>query len=512
MSDSSRIDRRTLLRAAGAAALGGVAGGVLAGCGGNNPAPAASRKAVRSLRIGATDPTKGTGVDPRSVGQGATTMVLYHLYDVLMSLDDDKYVYGLAESVEPNADGTKWTIRIRDGARFHDNRPVTAADVAYSLRTLASPPSNRAIVYGDLDLTGMAVRDPRTLEVPLKRPRGDFREGVLVTFSPVFPDGTTDFTKGIGSGPYRLQGVDGKNVRLTAFDGYRGTPPAIKDLEFIRIDDPAARLNGLKSGQIDYAVAISAVGAAAEKGNPAVQVNRAGVVSANALSFAMNQTIAPFNDPRVRRALRLAVDRDQLVGNALLGLGSTGDDLVGKGLPGYATDVARRARDVAQARQLLQAAGVTQLTIRAADIVPGMLSATRLFAQQLAEVGVTLTVQQVPVDSFYADLPALRKVPFQTFYYANRPAATHLANVTSQTSFFNVTGTGPDYWKQLGAAQTIVDDARRTDAFLALQRELYDGGGDVLWAYQDQLDASIPGVKDVKRRAQLPVFHAATVG
>ncbi|MFB9449431.1 ABC transporter substrate-binding protein [Dactylosporangium vinaceum] len=507
MSKTPRLDRRAFLKATGATVIAAAGAEVVAGCSSDN-APAAPKAAER-LRIASTDPTKGIGVDPRSVGQGTSSMVAYHLYEGLMSLDNDKYLFVLAESAEPNADATKWTVRLRDGVKFHNGQPVKAADVVYSIRSLATPPGNRASVYADVDLAGMKALDARTVEIPLKRPRGDFKEGVLSTFSLVFPDGTTDFSAGIGTGPYKLQSVDGQNVRLTANEAYWGAQPSVRGLEFIRIADPAARLNALKSGEADYVVGISAVGAAAEKGNHAVLLQRGGTVTANALSFAMNQNLAPFNDPRVRRALRLAVDRPQLTKNALLGMASEAQDLVGKGLPGYPTDLGDRSRNIAEARELLKAAGVTQLTIRAADIVPGMLDATRLFGQQLAEAGVTLTINPVPVDSFYADLPGLAKNPFQTFYYANRPAATHLANVTSQHSVFNVTGTGPDYWARLQAAQVIVDDKARATAFDGLQHELYDTGGDILWAYQDQLDASKPGISGVQRRGLLPTFGTA---
>lgn len=508
MTDPLGINRRQVLRL-GVLAATAVGVAPLAGCGDDRAAGTTSAGPVL-LRVGAFDGTNTAGLDPRTASNGASLIVLNHVYDSLMVLGADGYHLSLAESVEPNADGRLWTIRIRDGVTFHDGRPVTSADVVYSLRTLGTPPSNRASVYRAVDLANIKAVDARTVQVPLKQPRGDFREAVLVVYSVIFPEGTTDFSKGIGSGPYKLTGNSAQTVQLTAVDNHWSGQPAIKELQISRIADPAARLNAVKGGQIDYAVQISATGARTEQATKTINLGRGGPTNSNALSFAMNMQLRPFNDPRVRQAVRLAADRQALVDNALLGYGTVGADVVGKSLPGYAAGITDRARDVAAARQLFSAAGVTALTLRAAEIVPGMMAAAQLFAQQLAEAGVRLTVQSVPVDTYYADLASLATHPFQTFYYTNRPAALHLSAVTAKGAPFNVIGTGADYHVRLAAAQALVDDAKRTAAFEALQMEMYQSGGDLLWAYQEALDASRPGITGVREIASIPNFtHAA---
>ncbi|HEX6969596.1 MAG TPA: ABC transporter substrate-binding protein [Micromonosporaceae bacterium] len=507
MTDTPSIDRRRLLKL-GLLAASAVGGLSIAAC--SRETPSGDRK-TRLLRVGAADATNSTGLDPRSASAGASMIVLRHVYDSLMVLEGDKYQLSLATAVEPNADATRWTIRIREGVTFHDGRPVTAKDVAYSLRTLGTKPSNRASVYADVDVDAIRVVDTHTVEVPLRRPRGDFRESVLVVFSTVFPDGTTDFSKAIGSGPYRLDRSDERTVRLLAVDNHWSGKPTVQELEITRIGDAATRLAAVKDGQIDYAVNISATGAQAEQGNSALVIHRGGPANANALSFAMNQRLAPFNDPRVRQAVRLAADRQALVDTALRGLGSPGADVVGKGLPGYSPMIVERRRDVATAQRLFRDAGVKELTLRAAEIVPGMMTAAKLFAQQLAEAGVTLKIAEEPVESYYADLAGLATHPFQAFYYSNRPAAVHLAATTTKTAIFNVTGTGPDYWSRLAAAQVSPDDAERAAAFDQLQREFYESGGDLLWGYQETLDISRAGISGVRMNQSIPMFDRATV-
>lgn len=460
-----------------------------------------------TMRIGVADATGITGVDPLQASAGASQIVVRHLYDSLMVLEEGEYRYELAETVEPNDDATVWTITIRADAKFHDGSSLTAADVAYSLTALAGPDSNRASVYAAVAPDGVRAVDDRTVTVELLQPRADFRESVLVVYSPVFPDRTTDFTDPLASGPYRYEDGDEQTVRLTAVTGHwRGTGP--DTLEIIRISDPTARLNALVGNQIDYSVGLGAAGARTVADDPDIELLPGDLSTAYALTFSMNRQLAPFDDARVRRAVRLAADREAMLDAALHGYGETGDDVVGAGLPGYA-DVEPRQRDIDIARGLFAEAGVTELTLITAEVVPGMTAAAQVLEQNLEEAGVTLHRDEVPADTYYADLTALSSRPFQTFYYANRPAAVHLAATTNETAPFNVTGTGTDHWDALAEAQTIVDDDARAAAFEAMQREFHEDGGDLLWAFSYQMDAVRRGVTGVVISQGVPLFTGA---
>ena len=171
MLANSVTSRRQLLKLG---ALAGATGGLaLAGCSSTTGTPTTAKPTpLILLRVGAADATNSTGLDPRTASNGASLIVLGHVYDSLMALEDDAFRLRLAQSVEPNTDGTKWTVRIRDGVKFHNGQLVRAADVAYSLTALATKPSNRASVYADVDTANIKVIDPLTVEIPLKRPAG----------------------------------------------------------------------------------------------------------------------------------------------------------------------------------------------------------------------------------------------------------------------------------------------------------------------------------------------------
>ncbi len=506
MQQQLNLSRRGFLTA-GAVALGASA---LAACGSSKSS--ATKTATKTkVRVAAADTTGSTGLDIRTMGYGASYVVMYHLFDSLAYLSTKGYDLGLATAITPNADATTWTIKITDKAKFHDGRPVRASDVAYTFTTLASDKSNRASVYRVIDTAKMTTPDDTTIVVPLKAARGDFAESVIAVFSPIVPAATTDFTKGIGSGPYKLAGQNSTTISLVRNDAYWGAKPTVDAIDIIRIADPAGRLSAVKSGQADYAVSISAVGAKASAADKSVDIIRGGAANSQALSFAMNSTLAPFDDPRVRQAVRLAADRSALITGALLGLGTEGDDVIGKGLAGYDDSLVQRNQDIAQAKSLFAAAGVTSLTLDTAELVPGMTNAARLLAQQLSAAGVTLKLNQIPPQAYYADLSALAKRPFQAFYYVNRPIAVHLAAVTSPGSTFNVTGLAQAWWTKLATAQAEPDSGKRETMFVDLQKYLYESGGDLIWGFQEELDVARPGLGGIQTVQSTPVFRTATV-
>lgn len=511
MVDGAGVSRRSVLKGGAALAVGGALAPLLAACGGSSGARK-SGSGSGLLRVAAAGAATGITVNPLKVSPGAGALVLAQLYDPLVQLRGGKFVMRLAESIEPNADAMVWTIRVRDGVTFHDGRKVSADDVVFSLQSLYDPKKNALAGASApwVNLAGIAKVDSRTVRVPLTRPRGDFVESMLSALSTVFPADTTDFSKGIGSGPFRLSKAGATAVTVVRNPDYWDGAPSIETLELSQINDPTTRLNAVASGQLDYAVGVSAVGAHSHASDKSVAIHQGGPENSNALLFVMNQSKAPFTDPDVRKALRLAVDRQQLVDNILFGLGSVGNDLVGKGLPGYA-ELPQRSHDPDQAKSLLAGAGVDTVSLRAADYVPGLVDAANTFAQQAAKAGLKVTVDTADAATSFSDIPALQALPFQTFYDINRPAAVHLALMTAKGAPFNFTGLGQAYEDALSAAIATVDASARAAKFHDLQQQLYDTGGDIVWGFAEQLDASRTGVSGIEWSQSTPLFGQVTV-
>ena len=440
---------------------------------------------------------------------------LWNVYESLAWLVGAEVQLGLAEAVEPNADGTQWTITLRD-ANFHDGSPVRPEDVGYSLRTLGDPAQSPffAQFFAGIQQDGVSFPDDHTVVVPLLFPQGDFLESIA-TISIIVPEGTAGGPEAVGSGPFRLDAYEaGKSMRLSRNDDYWDSPPALLDgVEVIAVTEATARLNGLKGGELDYVAGIPPAGARAEADNDDIAILPGSVANSTAYAFAANTQLPPFNDPRAVRALKLAVDRQTLVNTVLLGFGEIGNDIVGKGLPGYNDSIPQIQRDAAQARSLFEAAGVTDLTIRTGEVVPGTLAAAELLVQQLAEVGVGLTLDEIPADQFFSDFPALFATPLQSAYWTNRPAASHASLLTGSQGGFNITGLGgEEYDGLLAQLRAAVDPDLRNELSAAVQAYLHEHDGMVVWGYLGDLNAGVPGLSGIIYSQGAPRFHRASFG
>jgi len=461
------------------------------------------------LRIAALSSPADT-LNPAATTGQLEYAVLFHVYDSLVLQKDGEFVLQLAESIEPNADATEWTITLIEGARFHDGRPVTAGDVAYSLGLFAASP-NFGQNYAAVDLEGSTVVDDRTLILPMRSPRGDLLEAVFGQLSLIVPDGFTDWGSNIGSGPYKLVSFEpGVGALLERNPDYWGDPPAFDTLEFVGIADPATRLNALRSGDIDYAWGISAAGAASIEGDSSLAIHRDSGGGSVIRGFVFNVNIPPFDNPDVVRAVKLAIDRQALIDVVLLGNGEIGNDMPSKGLPGYNYSIPQVQRDVDTARELFAAAGVDSFTMRAADLVPGIVDSSELFAQQMAEAGVTVTVEEADAATYFNDFAAVFSTPAQGMYYINRSAGVHMGSFSGSQGTFNISGYAtPEFDAGLADMQATVNVDERLSKTEELLAMIHYEDGFVVWAFEPQINASIPGIERVSLIQSSPYFASA---
>ena len=466
------------------------------------------------LRIAASGSSRDT-LSPFFAQSLAEWIAFWGIYDTLAWLVGSEIELGLAESVTPNEDGSEWTIVLKE-ATFHDGSRVRPEDVAYSLASFADPQMApfMAPFFANIDTANFAIPDERTLVVPLHSPQGDFVSRTLAVVSIVVPEGSVGGPDAIGSGPFKMEAAEpGKSIRLLRNDDYwDGPPPILDGIEIIVINDANARINALKGGEIEFAAAITPAAAKVEADNPDIELLPAGPSNTVIHSFSANITIPPFDNPDVVRALKLAVDRQAMIDTVLFGYGEVGNDLVGRGLVGYNESIPQVERDIDEARRIFETAGVTELTMLTSEVVPGATAAAEVLAQQLAEAGVKLTLEEVPADQFYVDFMALLQTPLQSSYWDNRPAATHAAMVTGSFGTFNLTGiAGEEYDGLLARLTTEIDPERRHSLAQEVQEYLHEHDGLVVWAYQEGLNASVPGLTGVIYSQSAPRFHRASL-
>jgi peptide/nickel transport system substrate-binding protein len=258
----------------------------------------------------------------------------------------------------------------------------------------------------------------------------------------------------------------------------------------LSIDDDAARLNALMSGQIDICGTVNYTQAkAGVPGNFQLVVGYAGAQE----NFNMRVDQAPFKDVRVRQAMKLIVNRPAMIEAALNGYGVVGNDVPGAGFPHYDSSLPQRHQDIEQAKSLLKAAGQSDIRVQlqTADGGLGQLQAAQVFVQQAQQAGfkgITLKVQ--PVASYYNPTLLFTKMTF----------AQNIWAIGSLNSFYSqalVTGAALDetHWNSTSfdslfqKAQAETNAERAQHYWNQLQSVQYNEGGYIFWAEVHNIDA-----------------------
>ncbi|MGN9783272.1 ABC transporter substrate-binding protein [Nonomuraea sp. ZG12] len=503
----SQIRRRSAAVVAAVALLAGCASTAPAAAPATGPATGAPtagspQAETATVRYAAPGSPSNAVTDPHGLLPGESDVVRMALtYDVLTLPGTDGVTKPrLATAWRPDATLTKWRITIRDDATFSDGRPVKAADALFSLRRMGEKAAENFGRMAMFDLDASKVIDDTTVELVTRKPYAEVGKALEgATF--VVPEGSADFSKPVpGSGPFRPTGKGGAQaVVFERNDDWWGPEPPAKVIEVRAVPDPQARAQALLSGQVDLAGGVPATLVKQHEGDTATRVVRR--PGATLYPLVMRMDTKPFDDRRVREAVRLALDRRQLLDTVFLGYGELGNDLITPKDPSSPANLPQRTRDLTRAKALMAEAGLAggvDLTLHSTTAYPGMDSAATLIAQQLAEIGIRAKVRLEPPDTYFSAVYAQK--PFYVSYLGGIPFLDVVRVALTPGSPTNETAWKDAAWSaDLDKALAEPDDAERRSLLGDLQARLRDQGGYAIWALSDRLDlarAELSGVPE----------------
>jgi ABC-type transport system substrate-binding protein len=306
----------------------------------------------RALRIAIYD--RPRILDPHQESEFVSFAVASHVYEGLTRLDADLRVQpSLAERwVSPDA--LHWQFSLRPGVRFHDGRPLTAADVVASIERARTHPESDWTSYL-MAIEGVHAIDPATIEVVTRRPYSLLLQKLAYILI-VPADAPSRIDRPIGTGPYRLvPSVSAKRLTLHAFEGYWG-PRVSEPIVHFEIEPSLERALAVPAAErADIVQAVGPEAAALIQRTPGFTlVARAGVTT-DYLQLRLSRP--PFSDVRVRRAIHRGIDREALVREVLGGRGRAANQLVGPAVFGHDPGLGPAPYDLAEARRLLAEAG-----------------------------------------------------------------------------------------------------------------------------------------------------------
>ena len=495
------LGRRQFLR--GIAATGAVAGAgsLLAACGGGSSSDTArgAAQASRSLRrggnlkLGLSGGSSSDTLDPHKSLTYLDTSRLQSLYQPLAQLDAQAQVeYVLAESITPHGSLSDWIIRLRPGVTFHDGKDLTADDVIFTFQRVYGNNFTGKFGLGPIDLSGTKAVDKLTVQVKMTKPFASFAEQLAAFWYNLYiaPSGFSP-AKPVGTGPFVYQSfTPGQRSVFTRNPHYwKPGLPYVDTLTIIDFSDNTTLQDALSTGVIHGAGALDGpqVASLATTGGIKTVVSHSGEI----IPFTMRVDQSPFNDVNVRQAMRLLVDRPQLIDAALDSYGVVANDLFSPYDPDFDRSLVRAAQgDIPHAKFLLKKAGADGLTVQltTSAVATGTVAMATVLAAQAKAAGVTINLNNVPPGTFFG--PDYLRWPFAQDYYNYYPYLSQVAESMLPGSPFNETHTdNPRYTSLYNQANATASPSLRKEIKQEMQRFDFNEGGYIIPAYIDVLDA-----------------------
>jgi len=496
---------------------------------------------AQSLKIALS--SEPTAIDPHYHDLTPNNALAAHIFDSLTKQDEkQKLLPGLATSWE-NDGKNRWTFKLRQGVSFSNGKPFSADDVIFTFcRTLKN---ETAIAGSFADITGnfasVEAPDPHTLVITTKMPDpllpnflssvGILSSSIVphdkLTFDPAKNCGVTgawpvvgDFNDGklaIGTGPYKFKSyVKGTAIELERNEKYWGPAEPWARVTLVPVTNAGPRLAGLLAGDYDVIENPAARDLGRIKDD-----KRFGYVvtpSTRVIYFQLDveRDQSPFvkaengknplKDPRVRKAMSIAIDRDAIVKRIMDGAAEPAYQFLPTGMFGTLPNPPKISYDPAQAKKLLSEAGYPngfQVTLSTTnDRYINDSQITQAVAQYLNQIGIRADVDAMARAIYF---PRRSKKEFSvaiggwastsgeaSSFLRQWPATPDEAKTIGGSNYGGYAD--PEFDKLIRTAITTLDDAKRSELLQQAGARVLEGGAFIplhfessVWAYKSNL-------------------------
>ena len=449
-------------------------------------------------------------LDPAIAHESQSIQYIMQVFSGLISFNEDLVlVPELASEWSISEDGTVYTFTLQDGAKFHDGRPVTAGDVKFSWERaweLASAPGLPSTTVGTYlddvvgideftngdaeEISGVQVIDDATLQVTIDDAKSYFLSKLSHPVAFVVDQNQIEASQGSaipwwaepnGTGPFKLISWEpSKVMALQANDEFYGGAPPVSYLVY-RLYGGVPRLM-YETGEIDVARVYA---------EELPQVNSpdyplaSELVETSQLSIhytGINSDEPPFDDPLVRKAFLLSVDRETLMEDILGGAVELANGFLPPGLPGYNPEIPAIPFDPEEAQRLLEqssyggAENLPDIVYIASGVSQPPVVVSQLIQMWRNNLGVEVDVQLVNPDVYFYVLDSVDKNLFTYGWIADYPDPHNFLDVLFHSSTENNAGgyNNAEVDSLLEQARTEQDPAHRTELYHRAEKVMVD--------------------------------------
>jgi peptide/nickel transport system substrate-binding protein len=491
MAGQGRLSRRDFLGRAAALGLSTAMASTLAG-------KAFAQTPVKGgvLKAGLQGGESSNSLDPALNLSQVTFSFCKQWGEFLTRLTPDGGLENLiAEEINASKDAKTWTVKVRDGIEFHNGKTVTADDVAATIERHSDENSKSGALGILKNIKGIKA-DGKEVIFTLAEGDADFPYLMADYHLVIQPNGGKDNPiAGISAGPYKVSvnqpGVRHGGERFANY--WRGDKAGHADqIEIIVVNDATARLAALQGGQVHMINRVE----------PKVVdlVKRIAGVSIEATSgrgyypFNMFCDTAPFDNNDLRMALKLAMDREELLDKILRGYGEVGNDYpINKAYPLFPQGIEQRKFDPEKAAEYYKKSGHSgSILLRTSDVAfPGAVDAAQLYQQSCAKAGIKIDIKREPGDGYWSEV--WNKKPFSLSYWGGRATQGQMYSTgyVSTADWNDTRFKNEKFDKMLYAAQAELDQDKRKQIYHDMAVLIRDEGGLITPFFNQFIDALV---------------------
>ncbi len=455
-----------------------------------------------TFRLGSHDGNTSDTHDPGTY-TSFTIIQLAHTHRSFLTLIEPDGSLGPDVATEWSAspDATEWTFKINDRATFHSGPKVTANDVIASMNHHRGDDTTSAAKALLADVVDIVDNGDNSVTFKLGAGNADLpwlMTDYHLPIVPANPDGSANWQSGDGCGPYKLLDADfGVVFKLERHDGWHLDGAYFDAVEIVVLNDPNARQTALVTGDVDAVTQIELKTLALLQRDPNIEIDN--VPSGSAITMPMHCDTAPFDNVDVRTALKLSVNRQELIDKIAFGTATIGNDFhPSPALPYWPDDIPQTPYDPDQAKSLLKKAGMEDLTVNlhvADSVFSGAVDLCVLYSEHAKASGINIEVVREPNDGYYGDV--WLKKPWCVAQWGARPTP----DVIYSLAYKDDAAWNESRWQNarfnelLRAAKAELDDVKRSEMYREMALLANQDGGTVIPMFPNFVYARRKNVK-----------------
>ncbi|MCJ8140981.1 ABC transporter substrate-binding protein [Falsirhodobacter halotolerans] len=440
-------------------------------------------------------------LDPAKASLSTDYVRCCAFYNRLTFLEDGgELKMELAESVESD-DAKTWQVKLRPGVTFHDGKPLTTADVIYSMRRHLDPAVGSKAAAIAAQMVDFKASDDLTMQIELAAANADLPVILSLHHFMIVADGTTDFSTANGTGAFICDefqpGIRSIGVRNPNY--FKEQMPYLDSFEYFAISDNNARVNAVLSGDVHLAASVNPRSMRTIEGQS--QVTSSVTTAGNYTNVNIRLDLSPGDKAGMVEGMKYLMNREVIVNSVLRGLGQIANDQPISPMDRYHNpNLAPRAYDPERARAAFEKAGVLgqEIEIITSDAPNSGIDYAMVVQQAGREAGMNFRVQRVPADGYWSN------------YWLQSPI--HLGNINPRPTpdiLFSLLYASDAPWNEsqyksekfdamLLEARGLLDDNLRRDIYWEMQEMVANEAGTVIPAYISNVDVLSSKLKGMR--------------